>query len=128
MTKLGAPLKYNCRLIGHGRHEGSSHPRTWKTLAAGELEIHEVPGDHASVLAEMNVEIWGKQLSDDLRRAQAEWRGSEGRDQRSGGFRISDCGSRILFGLLKRFTHRYLANSEIRHSKFEIFLSWTSLN
>ena len=84
MTKLGAPLKYNCRLIGHGRHEGSSHPRTWKTLVAGEFEIHEVPGDHINVLAEENVKVWGKQLSADLHRARAEWKGSEGRDQRSG--------------------------------------------
>src|SRR6266576_3765614 len=54
---------------------------------------------------------------------------SEGRDQRSGGFRISDCGFRILFGLLKRFTHRYLANSEIRHPKSQngvVFLNFKS--
>jgi len=74
------PKVYPGRLVIY-KDEGSSDPRTWEILAAGELEIHEVPGDHVSVLAERNAEIWGKQLSADLHRAQAEL--PEGRDQRS---------------------------------------------
>jgi thioesterase domain-containing protein len=85
------PKIYPGRLVIY-KDEGSSDPRVWKILAAGELEIHEVPGDHGSILAERNVEIWGKQLSADLHQTQSELIRFKGRDQWSAisGQRIAD--------------------------------------
>jgi len=76
------PEVYPGRLVIY-KDEGSSDPRLWGAFAAEGFEIHEVPGDHINVLAEENVKVWGKQLSADLHRAQAELRGFEGRHQRS---------------------------------------------
>ena len=90
------PEVYSGRIVIY-KDEGCSEPQSWETLAAEGFEIHEVPGDHFSVLAEGNVKIWGKQLSADLHRAQSELTGSEGRDQRSA---IS--GQRIAEGELQR--------------------------
>ena len=76
------PEVYPGRLVIY-KDEGSSDPRTWKTLAVGEFDIHEVPGDHLDVLKEPNVKVWGSHLRTYLHRTQAELRGSEGRDQKS---------------------------------------------
>jgi thioesterase domain-containing protein/acyl carrier protein len=76
------PEVYPGRLIIY-KDKGSSDPRVWGAFAAGGFEIHEVPGDHFSVLTDRSVEIWGKQLSADLHRAQSDLRESEGREQKS---------------------------------------------
>lgn len=44
----------------------------WRRLAGGGLEIHEVPGDHISVIAEPHVRILAEQLKICLDKAQAD--------------------------------------------------------
>jgi len=45
---------------------------TWKTLALGGLEVHEVPGGHGSVIDEPAVTFLAEKLKASLERAQAE--------------------------------------------------------
>jgi len=42
----------------------------WRTLVTGELNFHEVPGDHASVIEEPQLQIWAERLNDSLKKAQ----------------------------------------------------------
>ena len=75
-----APKVYPGRIIIY-KDEDCSDPQSWGTLAAEGFEIHEVPGDHLSVLAEENVKIWGKRLSADLNRMHTQVNAFGGRDQ-----------------------------------------------
>ncbi len=42
----------------------------WQNLAAGGVEIHDIPGDHLGILAEPNVQVLGEKLSKCLEQAQ----------------------------------------------------------
>ena len=44
----------------------------WKGLAGGDVEVHEIPGGHVSILAEPQVQILAKHLRNCIQRASAE--------------------------------------------------------
>jgi thioesterase domain-containing protein/acyl carrier protein len=45
----------------------------WSELAGGELQIHDVPGDHNTFLFEPHVSVFARHLKVDLEKAQEEW-------------------------------------------------------
>lgn len=45
----------------------------WGKLAGGDLQIHDVPGDHSTFFFEPHVSVWARQLKADLEKAQEEW-------------------------------------------------------
>jgi len=64
------PQIYPGRLIIFKGAGDSCDPQTWERLAAGGLEIHEVPGGHVNILKEPHVQVWAEQLKDYLQKNQ----------------------------------------------------------
>jgi amino acid adenylation domain-containing protein len=60
--------------------EGSAH--NWSQIAAGNVEIHEVPEGHEEILKEPYVQIWAENLKACLSRAQAAQQNRSAVDQR----------------------------------------------
>jgi hypothetical protein len=60
--------------------EGSAH--SWSEIAAGNVEIHEVPEGHEEILTEPYVQIWAENLKACLSRAQAAQQNRSAVDQR----------------------------------------------
>jgi thioesterase domain-containing protein/acyl carrier protein len=53
---------YPGRLIIFNCAENTNAPLHWERFATGGLELHTIPGDHAGVLREPNVRVWGAKL------------------------------------------------------------------
>ena len=47
----------------------SEHQVNWRKLMAGGLEVHEVPGDHMTIISQPNVHVWAEKLKARLDRA-----------------------------------------------------------
>jgi len=60
--KRYVPEVYPGRLIIFKAAGDSRDPRSWERLAAGGLEVVDVPGDHLNVLNEPHVQLWAEEL------------------------------------------------------------------
>jgi thioesterase domain-containing protein/acyl carrier protein len=57
-----APRVYTGRAIFFHTQNNRDTPRMWENLIAGEIEVHEIPGDHETMLYEPHVQILAEKL------------------------------------------------------------------
>ena len=66
------PVIYPGRFIIFQASEDSRDPQGWSNLAAGGVDIRDVPGGHENVLKEPHLRVWAEQLKSCLQTAQAQ--------------------------------------------------------
>jgi thioesterase domain-containing protein len=66
------PVIYPGRLIIFQASEDSRDPQGWSNLAAGGVDIRDVPSGHENVLKEPHLRVWAEQLKSCLQTAQAQ--------------------------------------------------------
>ncbi|MCI0650339.1 MAG: SDR family NAD(P)-dependent oxidoreductase [Planctomycetes bacterium] len=69
--RLDAAYELGGGRVANESREFVDHHNFWKRYVTGEVEVHEVPGDHDSMVLEPNVRVLGSQLRACLERAQA---------------------------------------------------------
>jgi len=65
------PTVYPARLIVFKATSEPRHVERWESFAAQGLEIHELTGDHSTILKEEHARVWGVSLKAHLEQAQA---------------------------------------------------------